>query len=337
MKTIKVGINGFGRIGRMAVRTLLERQGLELAAVNDLTPIEQNTLLLKYDSVHGAFPFEVKKDGTNLVINNKKVEMFNQKDPSEIPWAKLGVDIVFECTGVFTSFDGASKHLKGGAKKVIVSAPVKDNEKIKTFVMGINEEKYNPSEDHVVSNASCTTNCLAPVVKVLHDHFKVQRGLMTTIHSYTNDQRVLDIGHSDLRRMRAAGLNLIPTTTGAAKAVSLVMPELKGKLTGLSVRVPTPNVSLVDFVCDVEKSTTAEEVNKVLEQESTKSFKGILQVCKEPLVSSDFNGSKFSSVVDADYTMVMEGKLVKVLSWYDNETGFTNRMIDLASLMAKSL
>ncbi len=336
MKKIRVGINGFGRIGRVTTRLILERPEFELVAINDLTPIDQNVLLLKYDSVHGPLKHTVttEKDGMN--IDSKFVKIFSQRDPVEIPWKDLGVDIVIESTGIFTGYDGAEKHLKAGAKKVIVSAPAKD-EKIRTFVMGINDNQYDPAKDHIVSNASCTTNCLAPVVKVLHDKFKITRGLMTTIHSYTNDQRVLDIGHSDPRRARGAALNMIPTSTGAAKAVTLVIPELKGKLTGISVRVPTPNVSLVDFVGDVSRPTTVEEVNAAFEAAANEGpLKGYLSAIKEPLVSSDFNGSSYSSQIDLQSTMVMDGTMVKVLSWYDNETGFSTRMLDLAALMAKS-
>lgn len=337
MKKIRVGINGFGRIGRRAMRLLWDRPEFEMVAINDLTPLDQNALLLNYDSVHGPWGKDVRAESGAISVDGKSIKVFSQRDPVEIPWGSLNVDIVFESTGIFTNTEGASKHLKGGAKKVIVSAPVKDGDKIRTFVMGINHESYNPSEDHVVSNASCTTNCLAPLVKVLHEKFKITRGLMTTVHSYTNDQRVLDIGHADLRRARAAAVNMIPTSTGAAKAVSLVIPELKGKLTGISVRVPTPNVSLVDFVCDVTTPTTVEQVNEALTSAAHGPLKGILGAVKEPLVSSDFNGSTYSSAVDLQSTMVMDGTMVKVLSWYDNETGFSSRMLDLAAYMAKSL
>jgi len=337
MKKLRVGINGFGRIGRVATRLMWERPEFELVAINDLTPTEQNAHLLKYDSVHGPWKYETAATSDSIRIGDKSVKIFARRDPSEIPWKDLGVDLVFESTGIFTSREGAAKHLAGGAKKVIISAPAKDGDGVPTFVMGINHDQYDSAKDHIVSNASCTTNCLAPLVKVLNDKFKVTRGLMTTIHSYTNDQRVLDIGHSDPRRARAAALNMIPTTTGAAKAVGLVIPELKGKLTGLSVRVPTPNVSLVDFVADVTKPTTVEEVNEALKSAAEGSLKGILKACSEKLVSSDFNGSPFSSIVDLPCTMVVEGTMVKVLSWYDNETGFSTRMLDLAALMAKQL
>lgn len=337
MKKTKVAINGFGRIGRVTLRLLSERPDFEVVAINDLTPTDKAAHLLKYDSVHGTFDKEVSADKDSIKIAGQTIKVFSQRDPVEIPWKDLGVDIVFESTGVFTNYDGASKHLKAGAKKVVVSAPCSDNEKIRTFVYGINHETYNPATDNIVSNASCTTNCLAPVVKVLNDNFKVNRGLMTTIHSYTNDQRVLDLVHSDYRRMRAAAVNMIPTSTGAAKAVTLVIPELKGKLTGMSVRVPTPNVSLVDFVADLGRPVTVEEVNAAfVKAAGAGPLKGVLHTVAEQLVSSDFNGTRWSSSIDLDSTMVVDGSMVKVLSWYDNETGFSSRMLDLASWMAKS-
>ncbi len=336
MKKIRVGINGFGRIGRVTMRLLSERPEFEVVAINDLTPTEQNAHLLKYDSVHGVWDHNVSSTKDTLCVDGKEIRVFNRKDPAEIPWGELNVEIVIESTGIFTDFNGASKHLTAGAKKVIVSAPCKDEHKIKTLVYGINHESYNPANDNIVSNASCTTNCLAPVVKVLNDNFGIERGLMTTVHSYTNDQRILDLGHSDYRRMRAGSLNMIPTTTGAAKAVGLVIPELKGKLTGLAVRVPTPNVSLVDFVADVKKPTTVEQVNAAFENAAKSApLKGVLQAVKEPLVSSDFNGTSWSSSIDMDSTMVVDGTMVKVLSWYDNETGFSTRMLDLANYMAQ--
>lgn len=338
MKKIRVGINGFGRIGRMATRLLWEDKQFELVGINDLTSLDQNAHLIKYDSVHGQWKHDVSAESGALSIDGQKVQVFSQRDPVEIPWGKLGVDIVFECTGVFLKKDDASKHLKAGAKKVVLSAPTKDsNDKVPTFVFGINHESYDATAHDVVSNASCTTNCLAPVVKVLHDNFKVQRGLMTTIHSYTNDQRILDLGHSDFRRMRAAAVNMIPTSTGAAKAVSLVIPDMKGKLTGMAVRVPTPNVSLVDFVADLGRSVTVEEVNAALTAAAEGPLKGILSVVAKELVSSDFNGSKISSMIDAPSTMVSDGTMVKVLSWYDNETGFTRRMLDLAGYIGSKL
>ncbi|MCB9254602.1 MAG: type I glyceraldehyde-3-phosphate dehydrogenase [Bdellovibrionaceae bacterium] len=332
---IRVGINGFGRIGRITTRLLWARPEFELVAINDLTELEKNAHLLKYDSVHGPWGHEVSWDKGALLVDSKPVKVFAHKDPAELPWKDLGVDIVIESTGIFTNYDGAAKHLSAGAKKVIVSAPVKDPDKIKTMVYGINHTDYDPAKNDVVSNASCTTNCLAPVVKVLHDKFTVLRGLMTTVHSYTNDQRVLDLGHSDYRRMRAAAINMIPTSTGAAKAVGLVIPELAGKLTGTSVRVPTPNVSLVDFVGDLGKKTTVEEVNEAfIHAASTGPLKGVLNAVNAPLVSSDFNGDKHSSSVDLPSTMIVDGSMVKVLSWYDNESGFSSRMLDLAAWMA---
>lgn len=338
MKKTRIAINGFGRIGRVTTRLLMDRPEFELVAINDLTPTDQAAHLLKYDSVHGVWGKSVQADKESFEINGQKVQVFAMRDPAELPWAKLGIDLVIESTGVFTDHAGSSKHLKAGAKKVIVSAPCKDNDKIRTFVVGINHETYNPTQDHIVSNASCTTNCLAPVVKVLHDNFKVQRGLMTTVHSYTNDQRVLDLVHSDYRRMRAAALNMIPTSTGAAKAVTLVIPELKGKLTGTAVRVPTPNVSLVDFVADLGKTVTVEEVNEAFVRAAqTGPLKNILNAVKEELVSSDFNGTHWSSSVDLQSTLVIDGSMVKVLSWYDNETGFSCRMLDLARWMTQSL
>ena len=336
MKKTRIGINGFGRIGRVTMRLLADRPEFEVVAINDLTPTEQNAHLLKYDSVHGVWTHNVSATKDTLSVDGKEIRVFNRKDPAEIPWRELNVDVVIESTGIFTGFDGASKHLAAGAKKVMISAPCKDETKIKTLVFGINHQTYNPATDHIVSNASCTTNCLAPVVKVLHENFGIERGLMTTIHSYTNDQRILDLGHSDYRRMRAGALNMIPTTTGAAKAVGLVIPELKGKLTGLAVRVPTPNVSLVDFVADVKKTTTVEQVNAAFEAAAkTGPLKGVLQVVKAQLVSSDFNGTSWSSSIDMDSTMVVDGTMVKVLSWYDNETGFSTRMLDLASYMTQ--
>ncbi len=338
MKKTRIGINGFGRIGRVTLRLLTEMDGLEVAAINDLTPLGQSAHLLKYDSVHGPWDHAVGFGKECLTIDSQEIKVFGRRDPVEIPWRDMGVDVVIESTGIFTSWDGASKHLTAGAKKVVVSAPCKDNDKIRTFVYGINHETYDPSKDHIVSNASCTTNCLAPLVRVLHDKFTVSRGLMTTIHSYTNDQRVLDIGHEDFRRMRAAALNMIPTSTGAAKAVGLVIPEVKGKLTGLAVRVPTPNVSLVDFVADVVKPTSVSEVNQAFVSAAEAGpLKGILQAISAPLVSTDFNGCDYSSSVDLDSTMVVDGNMVKVLSWYDNETGFSRRMLNLIQWMGRSL
>ncbi|MGB9792171.1 MAG: type I glyceraldehyde-3-phosphate dehydrogenase, partial [Thermacetogeniaceae bacterium] len=302
---VKVGINGFGRIGRLVLRAALEKpELLEVVAINDLTDPETNAHLFKYDSVHGRFNGTVEATDDAIIVNGKKIKVLSEKEPANLPWKDLGVSIVIEATGKFTEADKAAAHLKAGAKKVIITAPAK-NEDI-TIVMGVNEDKYDPANHHIISNASCTTNCLAPVVKVLHENFGVKRGLMTTTHAYTNDQRVLDLAHKDLRRARAAALSMIPTTTGAAKAVALVLPELAGKLTGIAIRVPTPNVSLVDFVCEVEKPTTVEAVNKAFKEAAEGPLKGILAYNDEPLVSKDFNGDPHSSIFDATCTMVMD-------------------------------
>lgn len=331
----KLAINGFGRIGRLVFRAAIDNPEVEIVAINDLFDAKTNAHLLKYDSVHGRFSgtVEVTEDG-NLKVNGKVIKVFAVKDPAELPWKDLGVDIVIESTGVFTSKEKASKHLAAGAKKVIISAPAEDPDI--TVVLGVNEDQLKP-EHNVISNASCTTNCLAPVVKVLHEAFGVKRGLMTTIHSYTNDQRVLDLAHKDPRRARAAAMNMLPTKTGAAKAIGLVLPELKGKLDGLAVRVPTPNVSLVDVVLEVAKPTTKEEVNAVLKEKADKgALKGILKYCDEPVASSDFNHDSASSIVDSLETKVIDGTLVKVLSWYDNEWGYANRCVDLSIKLAKN-
>jgi len=332
---VKVAINGFGRIGRNILRTSLNNKDLDFVAINDLTDAETLAHLLKYDSVHGILDAEIKaKDGA-IVVNGKEIKILALKDPAELPWKAMGVDIALECSGLFTDREKASKHLAAGAKKVIISAPAKNPDI--TIVMGVNEDKYDPANHNIISNASCTTNCLAPVAKVILENFGIARGLMTTIHSYTNDQRILDLPHKDLRRARAAALSMIPTTTGAASAVSLVLPELKGKLDGLAIRVPTPNVSLVDLVVDVEKDTTLEEVNAALKKAADGKLKGILQFCEEELVSRDFNGNDHSSIVDAATTTVIDKRMVKVLSWYDNEWGYSSRMRDLAVYIAKKL
>ncbi|NPV27239.1 MAG: ArsJ-associated glyceraldehyde-3-phosphate dehydrogenase [Firmicutes bacterium] len=330
---VKVGINGFGRIGRLVLRSSLSNPDLQIVALNDLTDVETNAHLLKYDSVHGIFQADIQTRPDAMVINGQEIKVFAAKDPATLPWKDLGVDIVVESTGKFTSREDAAKHLAAGARKVIITAPAK-NEDI-TVVLGVNEGKYDPKQHHIISNASCTTNCLAPVAKVIHEQFTITRGLMTTIHSYTNDQRVLDLAHKDLRRARAAALSIIPTTTGAAKAVGLVLPELKGKLNGLAMRVPTPNVSLVDLVCDVSKSTSVEEVNAALKAASEGPLKGILGYTEEPLVSRDFNGDSHSGIVDALSTMVIDGTLVKAVAWYDNEWGYSCRVRDLAIYIAK--
>lgn len=324
---VKVGINGFGRVGRCVARLLINEKDVDLVAVNDITDAQTLAFLFTYDSVHGRFQGDVSVDGDTIVINGKRIKVFSEKDPQNLPWKDLGVEVVLECSGKFVDRAGASKHFGGGVKKVIISAPAKDPDV--TICMGVNHEMYDPSKHHIISNASCTTNCLAPIAKVLHKRFVVRRGFMTTVHAYTNDQRILDQPHSDLRRARAAGMSIIPTTTGAAKAVGLVLPELKGKLDGMAVRVPTPNVSLVDFVCEVEKRTTAEEVNSAFEEAEKGELKGILRVEKKLLVSVDFNGDPHSSIVDAPSTRVMDGNFVKVIAWYDNEWGFSARMVDL--------
>ena len=329
---IKVGINGFGRIGRNLLRASLNTKEIEFVAVNDITDAKTLTHLLKYDSILGNLDADVKAQGDTISVNGKPLKVLAVSDPSQLPWKDLGVDIVVESTGRFTEKDGASKHLSAGAKKVIISAPAK-NEDI-TIVLGVNEKSYDPKKHHVLSNASCTTNCLAPVAKVLLENFGIKRGLMTTIHSYTNDQKILDLPHKDLRRARAAAVSMIPTTTGAAKAVSLVLPQLKGKLDGMAIRVPTPNVSVVDLVAELDKDTTAEEVNASLKKAAEGELKGILQYCDEPLVSIDFNGNSNSSIVDALSTKVIEKKMVKVLAWYDNEWGYSCRVRDLISYIA---
>jgi glyceraldehyde 3-phosphate dehydrogenase len=333
--TVNIGINGFGRIGRGVLRAAEKLGGYNIIAINDLLPASQHAHLLKYDSVHGIFDGDVSHTENALTVNGKEIKITAEKDPSNIPWGTMGVDIVFECTGFFRSREQVSLHLKAGAKKVIISAPAKDEDI--TVVMGVNHEKYQPDQHNILSNASCTTNCLAPVVKVLHDTFTVKHGLMTTIHSYTNDQNILDVGHSDLRRARAGAMSMIPTSTGAAKAIGLVMPELKGKLDGFAVRVPTPNVSCVDFVCEIEKSATKEEINATLKEASEGSLKGILGYTDKPLVSIDYNGNALSSSVDGLCTTVMNGNMVKILTWYDNETGFSYRMLDLAKYLADRL
>ncbi|MBT2572741.1 type I glyceraldehyde-3-phosphate dehydrogenase [Bacillus sp. ISL-51] len=330
---VKVGINGFGRIGRNVFRAALNNPEVEVVAVNDLTDANMLAHLLQYDSVHGKLDAEVSVDGNNLVVNGKTIEVSAERDPAKLSWGKQGVEIVVESTGFFTKRADAAKHLEAGAKKVIISAPA--NEEDITIVMGVNEDKYDAANHDVISNASCTTNCLAPFAKVLNDKFGIKRGMMTTVHSYTNDQQILDLPHKDYRRARAAAENIIPTSTGAAKAVSLVLPELKGKLNGGAMRVPTPNVSLVDLVAELNQDVTAEDVNAALKEAAEGDLKGILGYSEEPLVSGDYNGNKNSSTIDALSTMVMEGSMVKVISWYDNESGYSNRVVDLAAYIAK--
>jgi len=330
----KVGINGFGRIGRQVLKAIMERSGgtLEVVAVNDLTDAQTNAHLFKYDSNYGVYPGTIEARGQAIAVDGKEIRVLAERDPSRIPWRDLGVDIVLESTGLFTDAEKAAAHRTAGAKKVIISAPGKGEDA--TLVMGVNEGTYNPAKHHIISNASCTTNCVAPVVKVLNDRFGVSRGLMTTIHSYTNDQKILDVFHKDLRRARAAGLNMIPTTTGAAKVVGVVIPELKGKLHGIAVRVPTPTVSLVDFVADMKQKVTVEQVNAAFREAADGSLKGLLQYCTEPLVSSDFKGSAFSAIFDSLSTMVLDDSMVKVLAWYDNEWGYSCRLADLARFVA---
>lgn len=330
---LRVAINGFGRIGRMVFRAALKEKGIDIVVINDLTDAKTLAHLLKYDSVHGPLSAKVEaKDGA-LVVNGKTVKILAVRNPEELPWKNEKIDVVLESTGLFTAREKAGMHLKAGAGKVVISAPA-SGEDI-TIVMGVNHTLYDPQKHNIISNASCTTNCLAPVAKVLHDTFGIEKGLVTTVHSYTNDQSILDLPHKDLRRARAAALSMIPTTTGAAKAVSLVLPELKGKLDGMAIRVPTPNVSVVDLVVTLKKNTDAEKVNAALKKASKGALKGILDFCEEPLVSIDFNGNTFSSIVDAGCTKVIEGNMVKVISWYDNERGFSQRVIDLLNLIAR--
>ncbi len=328
---MKIAINGFGRIGRKVMRLAAERKDLEIVAINSLSALESDVHLLKYDSVHGPWNVSVEaKDGA-MIVGGKRVAISEEKDPTKLRWKELGVDVVLECTGAFTDREHAAAHLTAGARKVIISAPSKDADA--TICMGINDKTYDPSKHHVISNASCTTNALAPIAKVLEDNYGIVKGVMTTIHSYTNDQKVLDLPHKDLRRARAAAINMIPTSTGAAKAIGLVIPSLKGKLDGLAVRVPTPNVSLVDLSVELAKATTKAEINAAMLAAANGPLKGILRYVSELLVSTDFNGDTHSSIFDSDCTMVVQGNSVKVLSWYDNESGYSARMLDLAALV----
>lgn len=331
MAKLKVGINGFGRIGRVLFRAGFEH--LDIVGINNMDSVEGAAHLLKYDSAHGIFDKEVSHDEKHIIVAGKKIPVTKFKNPAEIPWKDWGVDVVLECTGAFKKKEEFMLHIQAGAKKVLVSAPA-DGADL-TIVYGINHESYDPSKHSVISNASCTTNCLAPLAKVLHDSFGIENGVMTTIHSYTNDQRILDAPHSDLRRARSAAVSMIPTTTGAAKAVGLVLPALKGKIDGLSIRVPTPNVSLVDFTFNTSKDVTKESINKALTEASQGAFRGVIAVETKELVSVDYNGNKFSSIVDLPTTMVVGNRTAKVLSWYDNETGFSNRMVDFANYMMK--
>ena len=332
---IKLGINGFGRIGRNLLRAGIGSSEIEFVAVNDLTDSKTLAHLLKYDSIHGRFDGTVEAGDGEIIVNGKSIKVLSERDPADLPWGDLGSQVVVESTGIFTKRADAEKHLKAGAKKVIISAPASDEDI--TIVLGVNDDKYEPAKHHIISNASCTTNCLAPIAKVLHDKFKIKHGLMTTTHAYTNDQKILDLPHSDLRRARAAAVSMIPTSTGAAKAVGLVLPELQGKLDGMAIRVPTQDVSVVDLVAEVESEVTAEEVNAAFKEAADGPLKGILEITDEPLVSVDFLGNPASSTVDAICTKVLDKNMVKVLSWYDNEWGFSCRMVDLIKKVGGSL
>ena len=330
---VKVGINGFGRIGRNIMRAAMGNSDIDFVAVNDLTNAATLAHLLKYDSVLGNLDADVKASGDGITVDGDNFKVLSVKDPAQLPWKDLGVDVVFESTGIFTSRDGAAKHLAAGTKKVVITAPAKKPDL--TVVLGVNGDKYNPGSHHIISNASCTTNCLAPIAKVLHESFGIRKGWMTTVHSYTNDQQLLDLPHKDLRRARAAALSIIPTTTGAASAVGEVLPELKGKLDGIAMRVPTPNVSVVDLAAILDKKTSAEEVNAAFKAAADGPMKGLLEYVTAPLVSIDFRGNPHSSSLDAQYTSVMDGDFVKVLSWYDNEWGYSNRCVDLLRFLVK--
>ncbi|HCQ99421.1 MAG TPA: type I glyceraldehyde-3-phosphate dehydrogenase [Acidobacteria bacterium] len=331
--TTRVGINGFGRIGRNIMRAARDEKGIDIVSVNDITDAGTLAHLLKYDSVLGNLPEDVVLDGDGIRTGDRRFRVTAERDPAKLPWGDLNVDVVLESTGLFTKRDDAAKHLEAGAKRVVITAPAKNPDL--TVVLGVNDEKYDPDQHKIISNASCTTNCLAPVAKVLNEQFGLKRGWMTTVHSYTNDQKLLDLPHKDLRRARAAGLSMIPTTTGAAVAVGEVLPELKGKLDGISIRVPTPNVSVVDLVVQVDKETNAAAVNAAFAAAADDTLKGILQVATDPLVSTDFKGNPHSSIVDAAYTSVMEGDFIKLLSWYDNEWGYSSRCVDLVKFLAK--
>ena len=334
--SVRVGINGFGRIGRQSLKALTERAPeIEVVAVNDLIDVATNALLFKHDSTYGAFGGEVSHTEDSIIVDGKAIKVLQIKDPAALPWADLGVEIVIESTGLFTDADKARAHLSAGAKKVLISAPAKKEDV--TIVLGVNDSAYDPAKHHVISNASCTTNCLAPAAKVVHDNWTIKRGLMNTIHSYTNDQRILDVAHKDPRRARAAALNIIPTTTGAAKALALVIPDLKGKFDGFSLRVPTPTVSVVDFTAELEKETSVEELNAAFRAAAAGPMAGILGVCDDPLVSSDFRGDTRSSIIDSACTMVLGGNFIKVIAWYDNEWGYSCRVADLVKMIAASL
>lgn len=333
---VKIGINGFGRIGRHVLRIGLLRPDLEFVAINDIADAKTLAHLFKYDSVFGPFKGEIEVDGNDIIINGKAVRVYSERDPKQIPWGEVGAEIVAESTGIFRTREQVSAHLGETVKKVIITAPAKGKVDF-SVVMGINDKDYNPAEDHIISNASCTTNCFSMLVKVLHENFEIKRGQMTTVHSYTNDQQILDAPHSDLRRARSAALSIIPTSTGAATAIQLVFPELKGKLEAVAMRVPTPDVSVVDFTCEVGKATTAEEINKTFLEASKNNLKGYLRYVDEPLVSSDFVGDTHSAAFDAELTSVVEDNLVKVIAWYDNEYGYSSRVVDLLELIGANL
>lgn len=330
---IKVAINGFGRIGRNLVRSVVNDPELEILAINDLTDPKTLAHLLRYDSVHGIFDARIDVQDNYIILNGKRISVFAEKDPEALPWRELGIRIVIESTGKFVTRDGAQKHLKAGAGRVIISAPATDPDI--TLAIGVNEGEYNPEKDHIISNASCTTNCLAPIAKVINDNFGIKRGFMTTIHSYTNDQRLLDLPHKDLRRARAAALSMIPTSTGAAKAVGLVLPALKGKLDAIAIRVPTPNVSLIDLVAELEQDATSIEVNKAVKKAADSELKGIVEYSQEPLVSVDLNGNPHSAIFDSTLTMMLERRMVKIIAWYDNEWGYSCRIRDLIRYIGK--
>ncbi|MEO0101316.1 MAG: type I glyceraldehyde-3-phosphate dehydrogenase [candidate division WOR-3 bacterium] len=325
----RVGINGFGRIGRLVLRIGYQEKDLDFVAINDVAKSEVLAHLFKYDSVHRTFPGEVKAEENSFFLNGKEIRVFTEKEPENLKWKDLGVEIVVEATGKFLTFEDCQKHLENGAKKVVITAPPKGEKPIKSIVMGVNEETYNPKEDHIISAASCTTNCVVPIIKILHENFKIIRGYMTTIHAYTNDQRILDSPHKDLRRARACNLSMIPTTTGATKMIGVIYPELKGKIDGIAIRVPTPDVSFIDLSCEVEKRTSKEEVNEVFRKASEGKMKRYLQYLTEPLVSIDLTGSPYSAIFDSLLTTVVDNHLVKVFAWYDNEWGYSYRVVDL--------
>ena len=336
MAVLKVGINGFGRIGRLVFRAAVNNRNIEFVGINDLVAPETLAYLLKYDSTHGAFPGEVEARDNGIIVNNRFIPCTSIRNPSELPWGEIGADYVVEATGRFTTHDTAKAHLEAGAKRVIISAPTKSPGEVQTFLVGVNHQTFNPNSDRIVSNAGCTTNCLAPIAKVINDNFGIVKGTMTTTHSYTGDQRILDASHRDLRRARAAAVNIVPTTTGAAKAVALVIPEMAGKLNGIALRVPTPNVSIVDLLAHVSKKTITEELNEVLKNASETSMKGILGYTDEPLVSVDFRKTNVSATIDSQLSLVMDGDMIKVIAWYDNEWGYSQRVVDLAELVTST-